>query len=369
MVAQEHDLYQTLGVARDATEAEIRGAYRQLARQHHPDVNPGNTEAEQKFKQISAAYEVLSNSEKRKLYDEFGHGGLQSGFDAEQARAYKQWSDMRSHRPYGAESVDFNLSDLEDFFGRSTRPRRPARGSDVIAEVELSLAEALRGHQVHLRVPGGKTCAACHGSGSDPSSAPVRCGACGGSGKLQATDGRMSFVSTCHECQGQGHVRTACGSCGGQGLLPQENDVTVRIPPGANTGDRLRIAGRGAVGARGAPAGDLLVEVRVRPHPHFRRDGFDLYLDLPISLAEAYLGAEVEIPTPSSSVKLKIPAGSQPGAKLRLRGKGVKRGKRQGDLIVELNVKLPDAPSPALSDALRDSAQAYSKPVRDVIQL
>lgn len=304
----EKDLYEVLGVSKTATEDEIRAAYRKLARKHHPDVNPGNKAAEARFKEISAAYEVLVDAEKRKLYDEFGHEGLRGGFDPEQARAYKTWQSRRgaTGSPFQEEVYDFG--DLGDLFGRAGGfRRRPARGEDVIAVVELDLPQALQGSEITVRIPG---------------------------------DG-----------QGAGEP------------------VTVRIPKGAEDGSRLVVKGRGAPGSNNAPPGDLIIETRVREHPYFRRDGLDLHLDLPVTLDEAYNGAEVEVPTPDGPVKLRVPPRSQQGQELRLRGKGVTRGERHGDLYVKLNVRLPEKQDEELAKAARQADAAYEKPVREGIRL
>jgi curved DNA-binding protein len=305
----DQDLYALLGVSKTATEDEIRSAYRKLARKHHPDVNPGNKDAEARFKEISAAYEVLVDAEKRKLYDEFGQEGLRGGFDPDQARAYRTWQDRRgtTGSPFSEEVFDIgDLGDLGDLFGRGGFRRRPARGEDVITVVELDLATALRGTEVTVRVPG-------HGAESEP--------------------------------------------------------FTVRIPKGAEDGSRLVVKGRGAPGPGNAPAGDLIIETRVREHPYFTRDGLDLYLDLPVTLDEAYNGSEVEVPTPDGSVKLRVPPRSQQGHQLRLRGKGVTRGEKRGDLYVTLDVRLPDKDDKELAEAVARARDAYGKPVREGIVL
>jgi curved DNA-binding protein len=302
----EKDLYAILGVAKTASEDDVRSAYRKLARKHHPDVNPGNKDAEARFKEIAAAYEVLSDPEKRKLYDEFGPEGLRGGFDPEQARTYRTWQDRRgtTGSPFSEEVFDFG--DLQDLFGGGFR-RRAARGEDVIAVVELDLAQAIRGTEITVRVPAGEGRA----DGGEP--------------------------------------------------------VTIRIPKGAEDGSRLVVKGRGAPGPNNTPPGDLIIETRVRPHPHFRRDGLDLHLELPVTLDEAYNGAEVTVPTPDGSVKLRIPPGSQQRQELRLRGKGVARGDRRGDLYVTLDVRLPEKDDAGLAEAVKRAH--YAKPVREGISL
>lgn len=304
----EKDLYEVVGVSKTATEDEIRAAYRKLARKHHPDVNPGNKDAEARFKELSAAYEVLVDAEKRKLYDEFGHEGLRGGFDPEQARAYKTWQNRRGTTGSPFQEEVFDFGDLGDLFGGAGGfRRRPARGEDVIAVVELDLPQALQGSEITVRVPG--------------------------------------------EGRGAGEP------------------VTVRIPKGAEDGSRLVVKGRGAPGSNNAPPGDLIIETRVREHPYFRRDGLDLHLGLPVTLDEAYNGAEVEVPTPDGPVKLRVPPRSQQGQELRLRGKGVTRGERHGDLYVKLDVRLPEKEDEALAKAARQAREAYSKPVREGLRL
>lgn len=313
----EKDLYSVLDVAKTASDEEIRRAYRKLARKFHPDMNPGDKPAEARFKEVSAAYDALTDPEKRKLYDEFGHEGLRSGFDAEQARAHRAWreSPRGGRRPFAEQFTDQfggEAFDFSDLFGGAAGFRVAGmRGEDVVAVVELDLAQAIEGTEVSLRVP-------------------ARAGA-----RAEKDD----------------------------------EVVTVRIPPGAEDGSRLVVKGRGTPGAGKAPPGDLIIETRVRPHPHFRREGLDLYLDLPVTLDEAYSGADIEVPTPGGSVKLRVPGRSQQGRKLRLRGKGVARGSRRGDLYVILDVRLPDREDPALAEALRLARSDYAKPVREGISL
>ena len=311
-MAEDTDLYARLGVDRTAGEDEIRKAYRQLARQHHPDVNPGKPEAEEKFKAVAAAYDVLSNKEKRALYDEFGAEGLRGGFDPEQARTYRRWSEGRDagRRATGQhDDLPFEF-DLNDLFAqaRARQASYPVDGPDLSAEVELDLASALRGTEVELRMPG-------------------------------------------------------------HAAADQEQTLRVRIPTGADDGDELRVRGKGLPGVNGGAAGDLVIRTRVRPHEFFTRDGLDLELRLPITLAEAVRGGPVSVPTPSGAVQLKIPPRSQQGAKLRLKGKGVTRGKETGDLYVVLDVRLPDSDDPALAAVLADTDRFYTANVREGVAL
>lgn len=397
----QQDLYKVLGVNKTASQDDVRKAYRRLARKHHPDVNQGNKDAGEKFKEVSAAYEVLSDEKRRKEYDEFGDVALRTGFDAEKMRAYKNASSGRSPfgggNPFGGGSpfgggggspfgggggarggdagdFEFNLEDLlrGGGFGGGRRGMggmggmgeggAPGEGDDVVARIDLDFAQALRGVELSVDTPAGQSCATCQGSGDSSET----CAVCKGTGKQPGAKGALRLSNQCRTCQGRGKM--PCSTCKGQGTLPGTRKVTVRVPPGADEGSKLRVAGMGKPGIRGAASGDLYIEVHVRPHPHFRREGLDLHLTLPVTLEEAYLGGPIEVPTPEGPVQLKIPPRSQSGMKLRLRGKGVKRGGAAdapvGDLTVELQVRLPDQEDPALAEAIKASKGAYSKPVR-----
>jgi molecular chaperone DnaJ len=366
------DLYETLGVSRTASEDEIRKAYRRLARKWHPDINPGDKDAEQRFKEISAAHDVLFDKEKRKLYDEFGHEGLRGGFDPEQARAYQRWTAGRQASGAAGSSTeagfDFDLDDLFGGFG-AERPRAPARGEDLLLLVELDFAEALRGKELEVEVPAKKQCPRCTGSGDEPGTKRETCPECKGTGRRQAVRGPMRIMTTCPVCNGAGAIRTPCSQCGGEGSLPDQQRVRIRIPPGADNGTRLTVQGRGAPGSGDAPPGDLIIETRVRSHPFFRREGLDLFLNLPVTLEEAYDGAKIPVVTPDGSVSLKIPSLSQNGTRLRLRGKGVRRGDQRGDLYVDLAVRLPDVSDPELAEAARKASRLYTRPVREEVRL
>ncbi len=378
MTGEQQDLYATLGVKRDASEDEIRKVYRKLAREHHPDVNPGKPEAEEKFKRIAAAYEVLTNKEKRALYDEFGHEGLRGGFDPEQARAYRQYAEGR-RAAAGAEDIPFDF-DLGDLFGargagRARGARSPgqapwaAAGTDIHATVQLDFKTALEGTEVSLEIPVQGPCEVCAGTGEKPGAEARTCPQCHGEGRVQVVRGPMKLMSVCPSCGGDGVVRDPCDRCGGSGVLGSTRAVQVRLPPGVDDGSELRVRGKGGPGFGGGPPGDLLLTTRVLPHPHFRREGLDLHLKLPVTLSEAYAGASLEVPTPSGAVKLKVPPRTQQGARLRLRGKGVKRGAEQGDLFVEIEVRLPDKDDPALVEALKATEPLYSEKVRGGIAL
>lgn len=378
-MAEEQDLYAVLGVQRGASEEEIKRSYRKLARAHHPDVNPGNQQAEEKFKAISAAYDVLSNPEKRKLYDEFGQEGLRGGFDPAQAREYQRWASQRQSAGAASERgpdipFDFDFGDLfgaRAARGRGGRPRpRGIAGEDVLVNVELDFVTALRGTQIDVGFPVQGTCPVCAGSGDKPGSQPKTCPECQGSGKKQIARGPLNMVTICPTCGGDGKVHDPCNNCAGAGIIASEQQIQVRIPPGADDGSELRVRGKGSPGLGDAPPGDLIIHVRVSAHPHFTRDGLDLTLKLPVTIEEAYLGASVPVPTPAGEIQMKVPARAQSGQKLRLRGKGVTRGKDVGDLYVELQVRVPDSEDEQLAAALRGtSSRLYSRPVREGIQL
>ena len=373
------DLYETLGVAKTASEADIRKAYRKLARKHHPDVNPGNKKAEDHFKEVASAYEILSDPKKRKAYDEFGQESLRGGFDPDKARAYQEWSQSRERagRPFAAETQDFDLGDLGDVFGgfgdggaRGGARRRAAglRGEDILARVDVDFIQALRGVELEVALPQRETCSTCHGSGDAPGTKPKTCPTCKGTGKQQLVDGPMRMNIPCQTCGGSGQLATPCPTCHGEGEIMTEQPVKIRVPPGADEGSRLRVAGKGAPG-HGGPPGDLIIETHVKPHPYFRREGLDLHLRLPVTLAEALAGASVEVPTPQGPVKLTIPPKSQTGTRLRLRDRGVKRGDKVGDLFVDLEVRLPENDAPELVEAARAATSAYARPVREGIKL
>jgi molecular chaperone DnaJ len=374
------DLYKVLGVKRDASSDAIRKAYRKLARKYHPDVNPGDKEAEDRFKEISAAFEVLSDEKRRKSYDEFGEESLRGGFDPEKARAYRQWKDSRQSTgfPFEEEQAGFDVEDLFSRFGggfdagfgagAGAAARGPARGRDIHAVAELDLADAIRGAEVSVAVPA--TCSECGGRGTRAGAEPKTCAQCGGRGQAQVARGPLRMVSTCPACGGAGVAAPACSRCGGRGTTGERRKLRVRIPPGADNGSTVRLSGKGEPGPGGGPAGDLVIETRVRPHKWVRRDKLDLILQLPVTVHEAYAGAEVEVPTfEGTRLKVTIPSGSQPGTRLRIPGKGVRRGKKRGNLYIELDVRLPDQADEELAAALEKARGAYSRPVREEVRL
>ena len=374
-MADAKDLYGILGVSRTATPDEIRKAYRKKARKLHPDVNPGDKQAEERFKEVSAAHDVLSDPDKRKLYDEFGVEGLAGGFQPDQARAYQRWSAGRAAG--GAPAADDGF-DLDDLLGRFARARAGGDGQraawaepgrDIVATAELDFVDALRGLQVSVEIPTAKSCTTCGGSGAEPGTTPTPCPQCHGAGRVQVVSGPMKMMTTCPACAGRGEIRSPCKTCGGHGVIEGREPVKVRIPPGADDGSELRVRGKGTPGSGGGPPGDLIIVTRVRPHPHFRRSGNDLHLRLPVTVDEAYLGASIDVPTPAGPVQMKVPPHSQSGARLRLRGKGVTHGKDTGDLYVEIDVRIPDKEDAGFAEHVRAARGLYTRPVREGIQL
>jgi molecular chaperone DnaJ len=371
----ERDYYQILGLERRASQDDIRKAYRKLARKYHPDINPGNKEAENKFKEISVAYDALSDPEKRKLYDEFGEAGLASGFDAEKARSYQRWQ-QQSSRAGGAYA--FNVDDLGDLFGDlggafgAGRRRRtaPMRGGDIETSMEIDFLDAVRGFQTSLMLQRPVTCDTCRGTGTRPGSAPIMCPECRGSGRKSVIQGPLQFGQTCPRCLGTGQLPgDPCATCKGTGRVLRAETIRVNIPPGAEPGKRIRVRGKGEAGVRGGPPGDLYIAPRIKPHPLLTRSGRDLYMELPITVGEAVHGATVEVPTPVGAVNVKIPPGAQSGQRLRVRGKGVPAHGQApaGDFYLRLMVRVPKE---RVSHEVIDKIdRAYSEDVRKDIRL
>jgi molecular chaperone DnaJ len=351
------DYYQVLGVQRSAAHDDIRKAYRKLARKYHPDINPGNKDAENKFKDLSVAYDVLSDEKKRKLYDEFGEAGLAAGFDADKARSYQQWR-QQSERAGGA--YDFNMDDLGDLFGGLGGMFRqgagaqsgPTHGQDIESSMEIDFLDAVRGFQTSITLRRPVSCEVCQGTGAKSGTKPKTCPECHGSGSKSVAQGPMQFRQTCPRCQGSGHLPgDPCAACDGAGRVLRPDTIRVNIPPGADSGKRIRLRGKGEAGVRGGPAGDLYITPRIRPHPILTRSGRDLTMELPVTVGEAVRGANVDVPTPDGTIKVKVPAGAQSGQRLRIKGKGVAAHGQTpaGDLYLRLMVRVPTEKMPTMS--------------------
>lgn len=333
----KRDFYEVLGVARNASEADIKKAYRRSAQKFHPDRNPDNPEAEEKFKEAKEAFEVLSDAQKRAAYDQFGHAGVDT-------------SAAGGAGPGAGFGGAGNFSDIfGDVFGDIFGGGRGGganvyRGADLRYNLELSLEEAVAGTTVKIRVPTHVICKTCDGSGAKKGTSPVTCTTCGGRGQVRIQQGFFSLQQTCPQCQGKGTmIKDPCGTCHGQGRVKEQKTLSVKIPAGVDTGDRIRLAGEGEAGENGGPSGDLYVQIKVRPHPIFTREDSDLYCEVPISFTTAVLGGELDVPTLEGRVKLKIPAETQTGKMFRLRGKGVKsvHGGAVGDLMCRVEVETP----------------------------
>ncbi|RRO13635.1 molecular chaperone DnaJ [Saccharopolyspora rhizosphaerae] len=374
----DKDFYAELGVSSDASTEEIKKAYRKLARENHPDANPGNATAEAKFKAVSEAYGVLSDPEKRKQYDEarrlFGSGGF-SGAGGRFGGGHGGFGG-----PGGA-GGGFDLGDLfggqqgagglGDLFGGlfgNRRPggagastvNRPRRGADVETEVRIDFHEAVRGATVPLRLSSPATCQTCRGSGAKPGTRPRSCSTCGGVGLVTRNQGAFAFSEPCPDCRGRGQIiDSPCGDCAGEGISTRTRTLTVRIPPGVDDGQRIRLAGQGEPGRQGAAAGDLYVVVHVSGHKVFGRSGDDLTITVPVTFPELALGTTLTVPTLDGKVSLKVPAGTSSGRTFRVRGKGVgKKSGGNGDLLVTLQVAVPSKLDEEATEKLQEYAEA-----------
>ncbi|WP_074011647.1 molecular chaperone DnaJ [Candidatus Sodalis sp. SoCistrobi] len=348
------DYYEILGVSRDAEEREIKKAYKRLAMKFHPDRNPGNAEAEAKFKEIKEAYEVLTDAQKRAAYDQYGHAAFEQG-------------GMGGGGAGGADFSDIFGDVFGDIFGGGRR-QRASRGADLRYNMELSLEEAVCGVTREIRIPTLEECDVCHGSGAKPGTSAVTCPTCHGQGQVQMRQGFFAVQQTCPTCQGQGKIiKDPCAKCHGHGRVEKSKTLSVKIPAGVDTGDRIRLTGEGEAGEHGAAAGDLYVQVQVRKHPIFEREENNLYCEVPINFAMAALGGEIEVPTLDGRVKLKVPAETQTGKLFRMRGKGVKsvRGGQQGDLLCRVAVETPVKLNERQKQLLRELEESFGGPSGD----
>jgi molecular chaperone DnaJ len=347
----EKDYYKALGVARDAKPEDIRRAYRRLARRHHPDVNPGNNESEERFKQISEAFEVLSDPDKRAVYDRFGYYSDRAAQAAQQGPVF-------DFANFGAANFREIFSEIFSNLRASATAaqKQPARGADIEDSLSITFEEAMLGVTRNLEVDRSDTCASCQGSG-ETNEHTAACPTCQGSGQQK---GFLSGASRCTRCDGSGRVPGACIACQGRGVVPKRETVSARIPPGVDTGSRVRVANKGYAGTLGGGPGDLLVITHVSEHAYFDRQGDNIYCTVPITVPEAALGAKIEVPTVDGKALLKIPAGTQSGQKFRLRERGapsLRAGGLRGDQFVEVTIALPKV----ISEETKDLLQQYAR--------
>ncbi len=384
--APKHDYYETLGVPRKAGTEEIRRAYRKLARKYHPDLNPGDKSAEERFKSVQEAYDILSDSKKRQMYDQYGfysesgfagagpggaggagpHAGFDfNGFDFSdfmQAQAGAQKGGRRTETGGGFRDI------FSQFFGgrggQAPQPE-PEKGADLEYVADIDFWQAIKGTQLRLNITRYDVCGTCHGTGST-GAGEVTCPQCNGTGNVTQMAGAMKFSLTCPRCNGTGKLRNVCPTCGGDGRVAHTEQVEVRIPPGARNGSRLRVPGKGNAGTMGAPPGDLYITTRVEEHPFFRREGDDIEITVPLAVWEAALGSKIEVPTIDGRTLLKIPQGTKNGQKFRLREKGVinSRTNQRGDQIVDVAIDAPDPRDERTRELLRELGKLHPEDPR-----
>ncbi len=361
MAEQKRDYYEVLGVSKGASEDEIKKAFRKLAKKYHPDLNPGDKEAEVHFKEINEAYEVLSDAEKRSRYDQFGHAGVDPNFNAGGGGGFGGFGDFG----------DIDLGDLfGSFFGGGRQQTRngPRKGDSLRASLTITFEEAAFGCEKELNLNRDETCTDCGGSGCAPGTTPEICSQCRGTGqvRVQRGGGNMFFTSTapCSKCRGTGKIiHQPCSTCHGSGSVRRQRRITVKIPAGIDNGQAISLRGQGGAGSNGGPAGDLIVSVTVRPHAKFRRDGSTVLLEQPVSFFQAAMGAELTIDTIDGPVKYNLPAGTQTGTTFRLRGKGIPsvNGRGRGDQYVTVTVQVPTSLTAAQKEALHAFAAAMGE--------
>jgi molecular chaperone DnaJ len=369
----EKDLYGILGVAKGAANDEIKKAYRKLARRYHPDVNPGNRDAEERFKQVSEAHDILTDPEKRRTYDEFGYEALTAGFDPQRARAAREAYSRASSAGSDPFSGGGGFYRFEDIFGDAftSDAQSESRGGDLEASLEISLLDAVRGTSTEFDVNHPENCSACDGSGRDRA-AETQCLECGGRGRVRIGQGPISMEKRCPNCGGAGRVSSkACPTCRGSGQTSRNERLRVHIPAGVDTGSRVRVAGKGMPGRGGGPPGDLYIIIRVTPHRLLERRDRDLYMDVPITVGEAVLGASIDVPTPHGQVRVRVPPSSQSGKLLRVRSHGVPtpKGETRGDLYLRLLVQVPKESGDEVRNAAKTIDAVYSEDVRGELRL
>lgn len=386
MAQQKKDYYEILGVGRDASADDVRKAYRKLARKYHPDLNPGDKSAEERFKQVSEANEILGDEKKRKMYDQVGFysdngfpgagqqdpGGMGfGGFDF--SEFMNQQGAEGRRRPPGGGAGGGGFRDIfSQFFGQRGQeaegpPRgMPAKGADLEYTLNIDFWQSIKGTQARMSISRQEPCDVCGGTGIG-AGGTTTCPDCSGSGNVNQMAGAMRFTLSCPRCGGSGKLHNACGKCHGDGRVPKLDSVDVRIPPGVSTGTRMRVQGKGNAGTMGAPPGDLYINIRVEEHPFFERDGDNIEITVPVSVPEAALGAKIEVPTVDGRALLKIPMGTQNGQKFRMREKGVANSRKEtrGDQIVRIAVQPPKANDERTRELLRELAELHPEDPRE----
>jgi molecular chaperone DnaJ len=351
----KRDYYEVLSIAKDADENAIKRAYRKLAMKYHPDRNPDDKAASENFREVTEAYEVLSDDNKRARYNQYGHAGVDEQMQDFWGRGGTQ--DSHAFRDFGDMFGDV----FGDMFGFNGGGGRTARGADLRYNLTLSLEEAANGREVELKIPKHESCGTCHGSGARPGSNPVPCSTCGGHGQVQMQQGFFAVRRTCPTCHGAGtRIESPCVDCGGNGRVKVTKNLKVRVPVGVYDGAQVRVAGEGEVGPKGSVAGDLYIVIVLKEHSIFERDGADLYCTMPVTFPQAALGAQVDAPTLDGKVTIKIPAGTEAGRTFRLRGHGVpdvRAGSQKGDLYVRVQIAVPKKMSGKQKDLLRQFAE------------
>lgn len=388
-MSQRKDYYETLGVSRDASQDDIRKAYRKLARKYHPDLNPGDKAAEEKFKAVSEANDILGDESKRKMYDQvgfysengfpggnpYGQGGPGMGFGGfdfsdflNQQQASGGGGRRRGH-PQGGEGAGGFGNIFSQFFGqrgqRAPHANQPEKGSDLEYTLHIDFWQSIKGTQTRMNISRHDACSTCNGTGTG-TGGPVTCPECSGSGNVTQMAGAMRFTLNCPRCNGSGKLHSACATCKGEGRIARMDYVDTRIPPGVSNGTRMRVAGKGNAGTGGGPAGDLYINIRVDEHPFFEREGDNIEITVPVSVPEAALGAKIEVPTIDGRALLKIPMGTQNGQKFRLREKGVYNARKEtrGDQIVLIAVQPPKANDERTRELLRELAELHPEDPR-----
>jgi molecular chaperone DnaJ len=380
--ASKQDYYETLGVSRTAKEDEIRKTYRKLARKHHPDLNPGDKAAEERFKKVQEAYDILSDPKKRQVYDQYGFysdnippGGGPGAGAGQPGMGFGGFDFSDYVNNHAGDTQSGGTGAFRDIFSQFFGNKRgeqpgggPEKGSDLEYGLDIDFWQSIRGTQVRLNVARQETCETCNASGNVGGASTV-CPECDGTGNVTQMAGAMKFSLTCPRCDGKGRLRNVCPTCHGDGRLSKSEAVEVRIPPGAQSGSRLRVAGKGNAGRMGGGAGDLYITVRVEPHAFFLRDGDDIHIQVPVTVSEAGLGAKIEVPTIDGRALLKVPQGTQNAQKFRLREKGVMNGRKnqRGDEIVEVVIQAPKAQDERTRELLRELSQANTEdPRKDI---